>query len=403
MSDSALQEIHRLQKIDLTAANKKLLDFVSDELALPFTIESVTLRPSAVSLNSINGTMDTSAGKKFFKTHIEPSSIIGEYYNATLLEEAGYPIIRPIFASTDYGKQFLIYDFFTATSMFDSVRALETGNATNETSLLNAAIASDKLLGDLYIETLRTTEPATHAIQPVHQLFLHRLTGPRYQEFYGGDFELPQNTINFSDLAAREWVVNGVSHGHLHDIIARTKNALQFDTPNTIAAVIGHGDAHAGNVFYLGDNQPLTYFDPAFAGTHSPLLDIIKPWIHDCWLKWLYFPDEIAAQNRVTYTLTDSRIVITYDFQPSALRHAFFDSKIRHTLAPTLRAMIAKNLASENWRDVIHAAAMCCPLLTMNLANRDRFKPDVGLLGLALTTEFGSTKGWFADKLKDIV
>jgi len=56
----------------------------------------VELRPLAVSLNSFNGFLTLRDGSKlFYKTHVEPGSVIDEYYNTTLLAEAGYPIIKP--------------------------------------------------------------------------------------------------------------------------------------------------------------------------------------------------------------------------------------------------------------------------------------------------------------------
>jgi hypothetical protein len=43
-----------------------------------------------------------------------------------------------------------------------------------------------------------------------------------------------------------------------------------------------------------------------------------------------------------------------------------------------------------NWRDYIKAALMCCPLLTMNLAENDRFPPEISLLGLVMAVEMGA-------------
>jgi hypothetical protein len=75
LSDQILQEIQSLQFHNIQQANQKLKDFFSS--FVPFDIATVQVRPLAVSLNSINGFLTTQDGRKlFFKTHIEPESII---------------------------------------------------------------------------------------------------------------------------------------------------------------------------------------------------------------------------------------------------------------------------------------------------------------------------------------
>jgi len=408
MPDIALEDIHRLQKTDVNAGNGLLLRFVREELELPFQVESVELRPSAVSLNSISGVLQTSAGRKFFKTHIEPASVVGEYYNVELLKNAGYPIIAPVFVSTVYGKQFLIYDWFEAPSLFETIRAVETGARSGERDLIEAAQASDGRLFELYANSFCMVEAETHARQPVHQLFLHRLAGDRYKRFYNGDFVLSHHRIPFSDLARKKWVINGVIYRDtLETIVARAVDALRFSGASRVPVVTGHGDAHAGNLFFFGSERPLTYFDPAFAGAHSPLLDVIKPLIHDSLLKWLYFPDETAARNTIAYRLTTGMIAVEHNYSPSATRMALFDSKLKRVVEPMLGLLKTNGGLVGNWQVVMQAAAMCCPLLTMNLADRNRFNPGVALLGLAMAIELGGCgehpvrKCWFEQRLEE--
>lgn len=390
MSDAALQDIHRLQRSDVDAANRQLLRFIRDRLKLPFVVQSVELRPGAVSLNSISGVLHTSAGRKFFKTHVEPASVVGEFYNVTLLADAGYHVLAPVFASTAYGRQFLVYEWFEAPTLFEALRAIETGADSGTRDLLAAVQASDDLLVELYTNSLRMIDAETHAKQPVHQLFLHRLAGARYRDFYSGAFFLPRHRIAFADLAGRKWIINGVAYRDtLETSVAKAIAALRFSGARQIAAVAGHGDAHAGNLFYFGPKQSLAWFDPAFAGTHSPLLDIIKPLIHDSLLKWLYFPDEVAAETAINYRLPDGAITVEHDYSPSSLRTALFDSRLTRIVAPMLRRLKASDSLPGNWLAIMQAAAMCCPLLTMNLADRNRFSPEVALLGLATAVELG--------------
>lgn len=71
MSDKDLQYIQSLQFSDVKAANALMQEFLN--AILPFKIIEVTIRPLAVSLNSLNGFLLTDDGRKlFFKTHVEP-------------------------------------------------------------------------------------------------------------------------------------------------------------------------------------------------------------------------------------------------------------------------------------------------------------------------------------------
>src|SRR5258707_10041489 len=137
-SDSRLQHIQQLQYTDRAAAEALLLAFIR-EVFPALDVIGVELRPLAVSLNSFNGFLTLRDGSRlFYKTHVEPGSVIDEYYNSTLLAEAGYPVIQPRFASTEYGKQFLIYDVITSPSVFDVARAIEL-NGRSDLPALTAA------------------------------------------------------------------------------------------------------------------------------------------------------------------------------------------------------------------------------------------------------------------------
>jgi len=152
MSDKDLQIIQSLQFTNPAEANQLLLTFINDNL--PFKVQEVTLRPLAVSLNSINGFLTTEEGEKlFFKTHIEPQSIIHEYYNSTILAEAGYPIIQPIFSSTEWGKQLLIYKFFDLPSLFNVIDEIETNKRHDIVAIVKIQQQADEKLWEIYSKT----------------------------------------------------------------------------------------------------------------------------------------------------------------------------------------------------------------------------------------------------------
>lgn len=389
MSDQTLQHIQSLQFSDRPAANEQLKVFFNG--FLPFAVTSVAVRPLAVSLNSINGVLTTAEGKRlFFKTHIEPQSIINEYYNAGILAESGYPVIQPIYSSTEWGKQLLIYEYFDAPSLFNVIWEIETGQRQDAASIVAIQQQADDLLWKIYRETLAPVDADEHAQAPVHQLFYHRLTGGRFDQFYrGAEIVLPGQHIRFEDLATMQWVINGVEfEDTLDELVQQAIEVLQ-PACRTLA-VIGHGDAHNGNVFIDETQGRLIYFDPAFAGRHSPFLDLAKPLFHNVFAIWMYFPLEVATTLSITLDMRANTLVVDHDFVPTDVRIALLRSKLQRVLKPLLQELHTRGGSVSNWQQYLKLALFCCPFLTMNLSDTQRFPPEITLLGLALAIEMGS-------------
>ena len=402
MSDKQLQEIQALQFRDRDLANQKLLDFLNENL--PFKITQVEVRPLAVSLNSINGFITKEDGEKlFFKTHIEPQSIIHEYYNSSILAEAGYPVIKPIFSSTEWGKQLLIYQYFDAPSLFNVARDIETNKRNDADTIIALQEKADDQLREIYFNTLEPLTAKEHKSVPVHQLFFHRLTGGRLREFYENtEILLPGNALQFEELAGMKWRINGLEYQDtLNELIHRAIALLNPELGSDIPSIVGHGDAHNGNVFVEEAKEDLIYFDPAFAGRHSPFLDLTKPLFHNVFAMWMYFPKEIAAELSINWEIKDGNMVVEHDFKPSPIRVGFLRSKIQRVLKPLLAELQSKNWLHSRWREYLKLALFCCPFLTMNLSDRQKFPPEITLLGLATSVEMGSSTFGDVDSFLD--
>lgn len=389
MAKDTLEQIQRLQFTDRPAAEAMLLDFVREVFpALHST--AVELRPVATSLNSFNGFL-TLADKRqlFFKTHVEPDSVVDEYYNSSLLANAGYPIISPLYASTEYGKQFLIYKRIDSPSVFDVAREVERGASEKLPALTAAQNHADEELFNIYLSTLDWQSAEEAAQAPVHQLFYHRL-GERFQQYYAGNsFMLPgKGALDWEELFSRSWVINGVNFLRTPaEMIERARSILSPDREGW--SIIGHGDAHNGNVF--DTPKGFVYFDPAFAGQHSPLLDLAKPLFHNVFATWMYHPQEVAAKLAIKWVDDGKEIHVEHNYQPSAVRRMFFESKIQRVVKPLILEMSRQRPDMiHEWRSYLKAALMCCPLLTMNLADRERFPAEIGLLGLCFALEMGN-------------
>lgn len=385
---TVLEDIQRLQYTDLETAHDLLRGFIRDVFGLEAA--AVVLRPQAVSLNSFNGFLTLADGRRlFFKSHVEPGNVIAEYYNSDLLAGVGYPIIRPVYASTTPGRQMLLYEVVEDRSVFDVAWEIEQGGVGDPEALCAAQNAADDHLWQIYRAVLSWQQSGDHARAPVHQLFYHRLTRGRLDAFYGPGTRvtLPGlDAVSVEQVRRAHWTINGVPfRDSLNDVIARAVNLLEpaQDGP----AVVGHGDAHNGNVFLRGD--ALVYFDPAFAGRHDPLLDLTKPLYHNVFAMWMYFPRELAGRKGADLTCDGDRFVVTYSQELGAVRRMFWQSKTERVLVPLLRELRMRGWLRPDWRAYLQAALACCPLLTMNLTDGGRFPPCIALLGLAHVVEMG--------------
>lgn len=391
---NSMQRVQALQFSDKAAAEALLLDFLRENY--PFDAVAVELRPLAVSLNSFNGYMTLREGKRlFFKTHIESDGVIDEYYHAALLAEAGYPVLQPIYTSNEAGKQLLVYEIISEPSVFDLAWAIETGTSEKLPELRRAQEKADDQLLQLYGRTLEWQGENEAAGAPIHQLFYHRLTGGRLERFYGASHSsamvaLPLGTT-VPIMAARRamWIINGQRYDQsLDELIEQAITLLRPAQPG--ASIIGHGDAHNGNVFFRDDAVPLMYFDPAFAGRHSPLLDLTKPLFHNVFAMWMYFPHEKAAQTQIHLKRDGDVWVVEHDYTLHPVRKMFLRSKVERVLIPMLQTLKGRGWLREDWRAYLKAALFCCPLLTMNLTDADKFPPEISLLGLAMAVEMGA-------------
>lgn len=383
-----LQQIQHLQFTDKAAAEQLLLRFLRENY--PFDAKEIELRPLAVSLNSFNGFMTLGDGKRlFFKTHIESDGVIDEYYHASLLAEAGYPVLQPIYTSNEAGKQLLVYEVITDPSVFDLAWAIENGKSNQLDNLTQAQQRADDLLLELYRNTLEAQSAENANSAPIHQLFYHRLMGGRMTRFYEGtQIALPGSTEAIETVLQAKWVINGqVYKQTLHELAQQAIGLLHPAQGG--ASIIGHGDAHNGNVFFRGADAPLMYFDPAFAGRHDPVLDLTKPLFHNVFAMWMYYPHEKAEKTKISLNRKSDYWEVEHDYALHPVREMFLTSKVERTLIPILHDLKEKGWLRSDWRAFLKAALFCCPFLTMNLTDSAKFPPEISLLGLTMAMEMG--------------
>jgi hypothetical protein len=389
-----LATIQRLQFSERTKAELLLQRWFARHMDL--WTDNVTLTPKPVSLNSFNGIYRVNHEEYFFKTHVEEQGVLEEYYHAEFLFNAGYNVVKPLRTLHEKGQQMVIYPVVHWPVMFDLMREVERGHTEHATIEMLAAAEKrecERLL-QLYQTTFAPISGEEHAQAPIHQLFWHRLTGGRLKSFYEGKrIPLPgtsETSVPFEDIQAYRWKINGVEQRFtLGELIERAKAVL--DPGRAAGSVIGHGDAHFGNVF-LEQQREYLYFDPAFAGRHSVLLDVTKPLFHNIFATWMYFPREVEPDLSLKVNVSDRErtISVDYDLKLHPVRETILQTKMEHLIHPLIKWLRSKDALHTDWQEIMQSALMCCPLLTVNLFDNKRMPALVGWLGLTYAVHMGN-------------
>lgn len=321
-----------------------------------------------------------------------------EYYDAQVMHQAGYNIVLPIRTIQEYGQQMVIYPVIRWPEMFNLMRSCDTEGDTRGITAKQLVAAEQQecqRLLEIYDKTLTLSSAQENAQAKIYQLFWHRLAGERLQDFYmGKQVPFPSQeggSISFVELLSYHWVVNGkpiTLDGELPTLgmlIERGKQVLNPERDFWTA--VGHGDAHFGNVF-LEAGKHYLYFDPAFAGHHSPLLDLVKPFFHNVFAMWMYFGPDVARELEISVVLRGDTIYIehTYDLPP--IRQAMLEIKRDCLLKPLLALMKRHGVLPEDWRQILRSALLCCPLLTIDLLKR--LPVSVCWLGLSQVMQMGT-------------
>ena len=399
-----LAKISQTAKTDLEQATTDILSFVKAKFT-QIEATSIEINQSKVSLNSVNGFINTVDNKRyFFKFHAEEGdqNTIDEYYQSYELEKAGLPMVKPIYENTEPGSQFLIYAEITAKTAFDEFTNLEeNNNLQKEEQLLNAEGRLLKIEAQVFLDTLKLSDAKEIASTPLYQLFHTRLVSknnepPRLDIYYTGqEIELPNGEkINFDDLAQKKWIINEIEYSeNLLAIINSAKDILDPLKTEQIPTVLGHGDDHNGNKFFI-DND-FIFFDPAFAGRQPALLSFVKATAHNTFLhpNWLYDPAKTKDDLEFSYEITDETIIVNHNWDmalKSPVREKILNLQIEKVWQPLIAEFKKRDILPQNYKEYIRKALFCCPFLVYNLIDKQKYSSTESLLALSKCVELGT-------------
>ena len=176
-------------------------------------------------------------------------------------------------------------------------------------------------------------------------------------------------------------------------------------------SVIGHGDSHNGNLFYDPAAQQLLLFDPAFAGRHHPLLDLVKPFFHNVFARWMYFPEEVNSSLQLSVRRTGERLELEHSYEVSAPRVRILRSKVERVLRPLLRELDRIGACPPQWREYLLSGLFCCPSLTVNLvmprSSRgslgELYSANIRALAWSMCIEVGSAQAVGTNPLRSFI
>ena len=406
-------------------AAELIREFACQQLGLQFA--QLEVHSDQYSLNSLFGlgTLSESfqgESELFFKFHQEEdeSKGVGEYYNSRLLEAEGFPVDVPLASCSEVGNQILFYRVRRDPRLADVCRDIESSGNPNEVAppkkgsteteaerIIRLQCEMDQMLGWKYLASLRFESPEEAQEEPIHQLFYHRLVdapdatepGGRFQRFYiEGRFEFPGLSVElgWEEIAGLHWEINGRRYAKtLRELFTDATRVLHpSNLPNPCPVIAAHGDAHNANVWV--EAERLVMFDPAFAGRHIPaLLAEVKATFHNILAHpdWLYFPQELSDHYRGSASISGGVLQVQHNWELTALRRAFLESKIEFVWRPLLAEVFCRDpgLRDSNWQEYIRLALFACPTLVMNLCARPGgHTPTSSLLGLSMAVMCGS-------------
>ncbi|UVK54341.1 hypothetical protein DBIPINDM_000728 [Mesorhizobium sp. AR02] len=417
---SRTARIRVLAQHDVGEAQRALSALLGDLFAM--APSNVRINVDKYSLNSLNGFFDSDGQAYFFKFHQEEreEGMTGEYYRAEILSRAGLPVDQPVHMSAQPGEQILVYRRRTDPRFSDVLFALDAEDDAGKRreAVLAERDLSTRLL-EVYLETLHPVTVSEVSAEPIHRLFYERLIdaetrsspGGRLADFYVGKrFVFPGAELGWDQFSWLKFVINGrlyvSSIGELFDAASAR---LRPDRLADAGGVVAHGDAHNANVWYTGKagRAELSFFDPAFAGSHIPtLLAEVKATFHNIFAHpfWLYDPAIATEAFRAQARLDGNLLHVDTDWDLSPVRRDLLEVKATALWRPLLLELKRRGMLPVDWRAVLRSGLFLSPTLVMNLrAGARSHTPVSSLIAFSVAVMVGSEPDAGADRVSDFL
>lgn len=150
---------------------------------------------------------------------------------------------------------------------------LNIKNKNDFVSFCELESQKENLLESLYSQPAIIINRSDYATLPANRLFRERVYGERYGNFFAG------KKNNVSRYFDRRISINGYNFPlTISEIFESIKDKYSSQKIKTVAAYMGHGDAHHGNIIL---NHGLKFIDNEYAGFIPPFMELAKPYYND--------------------------------------------------------------------------------------------------------------------------
>jgi hypothetical protein len=420
MTLSRTARIRALAQADIVEAQRMLSALLGDLFGM--RARNVRINFDKYSLNSLNGFFENDGEAYFFKFHQEEreEAMTGEYYRAEILSRAGLPVDQPVHMSAEPGEQILIYRRRGDPRFSDVLYALDARDDAGKRreAVLAERDLSAKLL-EVYLQTLHPVTVVDVAAEPIHRLFHERLIdartgqspGGRLADFYiGKPFVFPGAELDWDEFSRLKFVINGQRYTRsVGELFEAAATRLRPDRLADAGGVVAHGDAHNANVWYTAKEggAELSFFDPAFAGSHVPtLLAEVKATFHNIFAHpfWLYDPATATQTFRAHARAEGGLLHVDTDWELSPVRRDLLDVKAADLWRPLLLELKRRGMLPADWRSVLRSGLFLSPTLVMNLrAGARSHTPVSSLIAFSVAVMVGSEPETGANQVTDFL
>src|SRR5438874_2525201 len=106
-------------------------------------------------------------------------------------------------------------------------------------------------------------------------------------------------------------------------------------------------------------------------------MDIVKPFFHNVFVTCMYFSREIGRDLQITVAVRDGSIFVEHNYKLTSVRQAILDTKLEYLLKPLTALLRERDALPADWEEIFRLALMCCPLLTVNLLDREKRPAEI--------------------------
>lgn len=171
-----------------------------------------------------------------------------------------------------FGLEWALYEYIEGELMIEKFIDFELNGKSKESLILE--IEKEKLLRKMH-SLNKQIMFKDYLVSKTNLLFYQRINGERYKTFY-------QTTPNnISRYFNKKITINNHNFSQTIDEVfnqIRNKYISYKDTNPSLTAILGHGDAHHGNIIV---NDKICFIDNEYVGYIPPFMELAKPYYND--------------------------------------------------------------------------------------------------------------------------